>query len=151
MKIYLASDHAGFDLKEQVKNHLIKKKYLLEDLGTHSKEPVNWAEFGAKAAARVSKEPEESRAITICGSGIGMSMIANKFKKIRAALCNDEYAAEMSRKHNNANVLTMGARVLDLKKALKIVNIWLNTKFEGERHQKRISYMHDTIEKENFK
>lgn len=151
MKIYLSSDHAGFDLKEKVKEHLAKQNIPVQDLGTHSAEPVNWAEYGAKAAAEVSKEPEKSRAIIICGSGIGMSMVANKFKNIRAALCNDEYAAEMSRRHNNANILTMGARVIDLKRALKIVDIWLTTKFEGDRHQKRINYMHETIENKNFK
>lgn len=151
MKIYLASDHAGFKLKEMVKKYLKKKAYQFEDLGTHSSDSVNWAEYGAKAAGVISKNPENSKAIIICGSGIGMSMVSNKFKNVRAALCNDEYSAEMSRKHNNANILTMGARILTGKKAMKIIDVWLHTEFEGGRHQERINYLKNTIEKNNFK
>jgi ribose 5-phosphate isomerase B len=151
MRIFLASDHAGFDLKEEVKQYLLDKNYDLEDMGTHSADSVNWSEYGAKAARKVSEDPENAKGIIICGSGIGMSMVSNKFKNVRAALCSDEYAAEMSRKHNNANVLNMGARVTDKEKALKIVDTWLNTEFEGGRHQKRLDYLHQTVEKENFK
>jgi ribose 5-phosphate isomerase B len=151
MRIYLASDHAGFELKEEVKRSLLKKNFVVEDMGTGSTESVNWAEYGAKAAKKVSEDPENARGIIICGSGIGMSMVSNKFRDVRAALCSDEYAAEMSRKHNNANVLNMGARVIDREKALKIVDTWLNTEFEGGRHQKRLDYLHQTVEKENFK
>ncbi|NIM10702.1 MAG: ribose 5-phosphate isomerase B [Candidatus Aminicenantes bacterium] len=151
MQIFLASDHAGFELKEEVKQYLLNKNFTVEDMGTGSAESVNWAEYGAKAAKKVSEDPENARGIIICGSGIGMSMVSNKFRNVRAALCNDEYAAEMSRKHNNANVLNMGARVIDKEKALKIVEVWLNTEFEGGRHQKRLDYLHQTVEKENFK
>jgi len=151
MKIYLASDHAGFELKEEVKKYLLNKNLAVEDMGTGSPESVNWAEYGAKAAKKVSEDPDNAKGIIICGSGIGMSMVANKFKNVRAALCNDEYAAEMSRKHNNANVLNMGARVIDKEKALKIVDTWLKTEFEGGRHQKRLDYLHEVVEKENFK
>jgi ribose 5-phosphate isomerase B len=151
MQIFLASDHAGFELKEEVKQYLLNKNFAVEDMGTGSTESVNWAEYGAKAAKKVSEDPENARGIIICGSGIGMSMVSNKFRHVRAALCNDEYAAEMSRKHNNANVLNMGARVIDKEKALKIVDVWLNTEFEGGRHQKRLDYLHQTVEKENFK
>lgn len=151
MKIYLASDHAGFELKESIKNYLLNNEYSVEDMGTHSRDSVNWAEYGAKAARSVSENAPDSRGILICGSGIGMSMIANKFKKIRAALCHNIYTVEMSRKHNNANILTMGARVLKTKDALAMVKVWLNTPFEGGRHQDRIDYLHQTIEKQNFK
>jgi len=151
LKIYLASDHAGFELKEEVKRYLIKKEYKIEDLGTHSKEPVNWAEYGAEAAAKISEDPEHSRAISICGTGLGMSIVSNKFKNVRAALCNNEFLAEMSRKHNNSNVLNLGARTIDLETALKIVSVWLNTEFEGGRHQTRLDYLQNKIENNNFK
>ena len=152
MKIYLASDHAGFELKEKIKNHLLQINHTVEDMGTHSPlEPVNWAEYGALAAQKVSENPSETRAIIICGTGLGMSMVSNKFKNVRAALCNDEYTAEMSRRHNNANVLNLGARILKVKKALKIVDIWLKAEFEGGRHQIRLNHLHHIIEQKNFK
>lgn len=151
MKIYLASDHAGFELKKALKTMLDNWGFNPEDLGTFTPDSVNWAEYGAKAAQKVSLDPENSRAIIICGSGIGMSMVANKFKNVRAALCGDEYAAKMSRKHNNANVLNLGARVLEQKEAFKIIKVWLNTGFEGGRHQTRLDYLHNQVEKNNFK
>ncbi len=150
-KIYLASDHAGFELKEEVKIHLIKNKYEIEDLGTHTTKPANWAKYGAKAAFKISEDPENSRAISICGSGLGMSIVSNKFKNVRATLCNNEFLAEMSRKHNDSNVLNLGARTIDLKTALKIVSVWLNTEFEGGRHQTRLDYLQNKIENNNFK
>ena len=151
LKIYLASDHAAYEMKEEVKKHLLALHYQVADMGTHSLESANWAEFGAKAAEEVSKDPENSRGIIICGSGIGMSIVSNKFKNVRAALCNDVYAAEMSRKHNNANVLNFGARVVDKETGLNIVDIWLETEFEGGRHQLRLDYLHEVVEKNNFK
>jgi ribose 5-phosphate isomerase B len=153
-KIYLASDHAGFELKKKLKDYLEKQPYdftfTVEDLGTYSAEPVSWAEYGAKAAQKVSEDPENSKGIIICGSGIGMSMVSNKFKNVRAALCNNEYTAEMSRKHNNANVLNMGARVIDWETAIKIVDKWLHTEFEGGRHQKRLDDLR-RVEQNSFK
>lgn len=151
MKIILASDHAGFDLKMHVKKYLDEKEYPVKDMGTFSEERSNWAEYGAKAANAVSKDPENSLGIIICGSGIGMSMVSNKFKNVRAALCNDEYSAEMSRKHNNANVLNMGARIVSKNLAEKIVDKWLNTPFEGGRHADRLRFMANEVEKINFK
>ncbi len=151
MKIYLASDHAGYDLKQIVIRYIKDKGYKFEDLGTFSKESVNWAEYGAKAAKKVSEDPINTKGIIICGSGMGMSMVSNKFKNVRAALCNDLYSAEMSRKHNDANVLNMGGRVVGRDLALKIVEKWLNTEYEGGRHQKRIDYLTNEIEKINFK
>lgn len=154
MKIYLASDHAGFGLKEIIKKHLAERSVpyeVVEDVGTYSEKPVNWAEFGAKAAHIVSQDPGNSLGILVCGSGIGMSMVANKYKNVRAALCTDTYAAEMSRMHNNANILAIGSRVTATGKALEIVDTWLDTTFEGGRHQKRLDFLHDVVEKENFK
>jgi ribose 5-phosphate isomerase B len=151
MKIYLASDHAGFELKETIKNYLLNNQYAVEDVGTHSRDSVNWAEYGARAARLVSENAPDARGILICGSGIGMSMIANKFKEIRAALCHSLYTVEMSRKHNNANILTLGARILKTEDALEMVKVWLETPFEGGRHQDRIGYLQQVIEKQNFK
>ena len=151
MKIYLASDHAGFELKEEIKKYLIENNFTIEDMGTYSAESVNWVEYGAKAAEMVSQDPENSKGVLVCGTGIGMSIVSNKFKHVRAALCNDQYAAEMSRRHNNANVLTLGARVIEKDDALSILEVWLKTGYEGERHQKRLDYLHDIVEKNNFK
>ena len=151
MKIYLASDHAGYELKMFVKEYLEQKGFLIKDEGTYSEERANWAEYGAKAAKAVSEDPENSLGIIICGSGIGMSMIANKFRNVRAALCNDEYSAEMSKKHNNANVLNMGARLISFEKAVKIVDVWIDTPFEGGRHSERLAFMSNEVEEKNFK
>ncbi|MCK5004284.1 MAG: ribose 5-phosphate isomerase B [Candidatus Aminicenantes bacterium] len=151
MKIILASDHAGFSLKMHVKKHLERKGYSVKDMGAFSEDRANWAEYGAKAASVVSDDPENSMGIIICGSGIGMSIVSNKFKNVRAALCNDEYSAEMSRRHNNANVLNMGERVVSEELAEKIVEIWLNTSFEGGRHADRLEYISNVVEKNNFK
>jgi ribose 5-phosphate isomerase B len=151
MKIYLASDHAAFELKEEIKRHLSSLGYTVEDMGTNSAESVKWSEYGAKAAGKVSSDPDNSKGIIICGSGVGMSIVSNKFKNVRAALANDVYSAEMSRKHNNANVLNMGARIVDKDSALKIVDTWLNTEFEGGRHQERLNYLANEVESANFK
>jgi len=150
MTIYLASDHAGFKLKEHIRKYLKQFEYSVTDLGVHSEERASWSEYGAKGASMVSEDPENNRAIVICGSGIGMSMVCNKFRNVRAALCHDEYTAEMARMHNNANVLNLGARVLTQDRAENIVNIWLNTPFEGGRHAERLDYL-SGVEKKNFK
>ena len=151
MKIYLCADHAGYEMKEEIKRFLSRRKYDVEDCGTDSPEPVNWADFGARAAKCVSENPDESMGIIICGTGIGMSITSNKHVNVRAALCYDEYTAEMSRRHNNANVLNIGARVLTKEEAVRIVEIWLNTPFDGGRHQKRLEFLHDIVERQNFK
>ncbi len=150
MTIYLVSDHAGFMLKEIIKKYLLDNNLTVEDLGPQASEPVSWVEYGSKAAEKISANPENSKGIFLCGSGLGMSIIANKFKHVRAALCNDLFTAEMSRKHNNANVLNMGARVIAPELALRIVEKWLNTEFEGNRHQQRLDQLNETEEK-NFK
>lgn len=151
MKICLASDHAGFELKEYLKKYLEKNGYDISDKGVYNNECANWAEYGAHGAEAVSKDPENTRGIIICGSGIGMSMVSNKFKNVRAALCMDEYSAEMSRRHNNSNILNMGARVIDKEKAIRIMEIWLKTPFERGRHQVRLEYLSKEVEEKNFK
>ncbi|MBD3412991.1 MAG: ribose 5-phosphate isomerase B [Candidatus Aminicenantes bacterium] len=149
MKIALASDHAGYDLKQEVMNYLQDKRIPIKDFGCFSKESVNYADFAEKAVKQVLNR-EYDRAVLICGTGIGMSMVANKFKGIRATLCCDEYMAEMSRQHNDSNCLTLGGRIIPADEAVHIVETWLRTKFEGGRHQKRLDKI-SQIEEMNFK
>ncbi len=137
MKIAIGSDHAGFDLKEIIKNHLQEKDIDIIDVGTHTKESVDYPVFGEKVAETVQKR-EADFGIVICGTGIGISISANKVKGIRAALCTNEYMARMARRHNDANVLALGARVLGTDLALSIVDTFLSTEFEGGRHERRV-------------
>ena len=151
MNVYLASDHAGFELKERIREHLTRRNVPVEDLGTHSAGSVNYAEYGAAAAARVSVDPENSRGILVCGSGIGMAMVANKFPGVRAAVCHDEYTARISRSHNNANVLSLGGRVVSIELGLRLVDIFLDTPFDAGRHAERLSFISGKVEKNNFR
>jgi len=137
MKIALGSDHAGFPLKEKIKEFLEKEGYEVIDLGTNSPNSTHYPIF-AKAVAQSVISGEAQRGILICGTGIGMSITANKFPGIRAALCTNEYMARMSRLHNDSNVLCLGERVLGVELALSIVKVWLETPFEGGRHLKRV-------------
>jgi len=146
MKLVIASDHAGFALKEQIREFLQEQKFTVKDYGTYSDEAANWAEYGAKAAAAVSADPENTVGILVCGSGIGMSIVANKFKHVRAALCRDENDARTARSHNNANILALGARVTDSTLALRIVDVFLETPFEGGRHQARLDFLSNEVE-----
>lgn len=146
MKVAIASDHAGYKLKEYVKKYLYSKGYDVIDYGTVSEEPVDYPDFIKLAALAVARK-EVERAVVICGSGIGASIVANKIPGVRAALCLDEYSAEFSRKHNDANVLALGGRRLTEEEAERILNIWFSTQFEGGRHQKRIEKIKE-IEKE---
>jgi ribose 5-phosphate isomerase B len=150
MKLVIAADHAGFELKEKIREYLQRQKYTLEDCGTFSAATANWADFGARAAAKVSADPENTMGILVCGSGIGMSIVANKFRNVRAALCHDEQDALTARSHNNANVLALGARVTDTEKALRIVAVFLHTAFEGGRHQVRLDFLQNDIENKIF-
>jgi ribose 5-phosphate isomerase B len=145
MKIAIGSDHAGFSLKEKIKEFLLSKGYEVLDFGTNSTEPTHYPIF-AKEVARAVQRKEADFGILICGSGIGMSITANKFKGIRAALCLNEYMARMSRRHNNANVLCLGDRVLGEELALSIVSAWLSEDFEGGRHQKRLELIQEIEE-----
>lgn len=142
MKIALASDHGAYDLKEKIKEYLLKNKYTVEDFGTNSPESMDYPDTAIPAATAVA-EGKFDRGIILCGSGQGMTMVSNKIPGIRAALCNDLYAAKMSRLHNDANVLTMGGRVVGIDLALDIVDTWLTTEYEGGRHQRRIDKMMD--------
>lgn len=138
MKIFIGSDHAGYLLKETLKNYLVQKEIEYKDLGTFSEESVNYPEFAYKVADGVSKDLAHL-GILICGTGIGMSITANKIKNIRAAVVHNVETAKLSRLHNNANVLCLGARVLNEELALEILDVWLNTSFEGGRHENRIN------------
>jgi len=141
MKIALASDHAGFELKSKIRAHLEQAGIPVEDFGTYKTESVDYPDYGVLAASAVAKDKAD-RGILICGTGIGMSIVANKVQGIRAALCLSIEMAEMSRRHNNANVLVMGGRIVDHDLALKIVDVWLSTPFDGDRHLKRITKIH---------
>ena len=137
-KIAIGCDHAAFEEKENIKTYLIKKGYEVFDVGTNSNKSVNYPEFGHKVACMVT-ESAVNKGIVICGSGIGISIAANKVKGARAALCTTCKHAEMSRKHNDANILALGARMTDYDLLEKIVDVWLNTDFEGGRHLTRIN------------
>jgi ribose 5-phosphate isomerase B len=140
MKISLGSDHAGFQLKETVKNWLLEKNYEVDDKGTYNAEPGDYPDYGKAVALDVAGGKAE-RGILICGTGIGMSITANKVKGIRAALCGDTFSARMSRLHNDANILALGQRITGGGLALDIVAIWLTTPFEGGRHRDRVDKM----------
>ena len=142
----IASDHAGFELKQALFQHLIDKGYEVEDLGCHSTEPVDYPVYAMKACKGVVEKRYE-RAILVCGTGLGMSMVANKVPGIRAALCNDCYCVEMTRRHNDANVLCLGGRVLGNELAKRIVDIYMETEFStGENHIRRLLMMKDLEE-----
>ena len=147
-KIAIGSDHAGFGLKEDILGLLKGLNIALVDCGTNTTESVDYPDFGARVSELVSSG-EAERGILICGTGIGMSIVANKFKGVRAALCNDAYSSRMSRLHNDANILVMGGRVIGKDLAAEIVKVWLSTPFEGERHQKRLNKIKKIEEKLN--
>jgi ribose 5-phosphate isomerase B len=136
-KIAIGSDHAGFRLKEDVLELLKRSDVDIVDCGTNTTESVDYPDFGARVSELVSAGAVE-RGILICGTGLGMSMVANKYPNVRAALCNDLFSAKMSRMHNDANILVLGGRVIGKDLAAEIVKVWLTTAFEGERHLKRL-------------
>jgi ribose 5-phosphate isomerase B len=136
-RVVLASDHAGFNLKEEIKKFLIKKRKEVLDLGTKNAKSVDYPDY-AHLLSRKMKNNKNQLGILICGSGTGMSMAANKHKNIRAALCYDTKSAKLSRLHNNANVMTIGSRLIKKKVALKCVDTFLNTNFDGGRHIRRV-------------
>ncbi|SHK35271.1 ribose 5-phosphate isomerase B [Thermocrinis minervae] len=142
MRIALGADHAGFELKEEIKVYLINIGHEVLDLGTKDTTSVDYPNFAQLVAQAVQKGQAE-RGILICGTGIGMCIAANKFKGIRAALCLNEYMARMSRRHNDANVLCLGSRVVGKELALSIVDAWLREEFEGGRHQLRVGMIEE--------
>jgi len=135
MKIAIASDHAGFRLKNILKNHFSEHEFV--DVGTYSEDSCDYPDYAQLAGDKVVSGEVEA-GIVICGTGIGISIAANKVKGIRAALCFNEFMAEMSRRHNDANVLALGARVIGEDLAVRIADVWLKTSFEGGRHEKRV-------------
>lgn len=137
MKTFLGSDHAGLELKEKVKELLKAEGHVFEDMGTHSKESVDYPEYVLKVSEAVA-DGTDDRGILICGTGIGSSIAANKVPGIRAALCGDAVSAKYSRLHNDANILVMGERIIGLETAIEIVRLFLTTPFEGGRHINRL-------------
>jgi ribose 5-phosphate isomerase B len=135
--IALGSDHAGYTIKEYLKEHLVKENLEYYDFGTFSVEPVDYPEIALKVAQAIEKG-EFKRGVLICGTGIGMSIVANKFRGIRGSVCHDHYTARVSRSHNDSNLLILGSRVISSKLAWELFRIWLETPFSGGRHERRI-------------
>lgn len=149
MEIVVASDHGGYNLKELIKDHLLQSGFQVEDIGTHSTETVDYPDMALKAAQAVAAG-DFKKGIIICGTGIGVSITANKVAGIRAALCHDTFSAAAAREHNDANILTMGERVIGPGLALKIVDTFLTTSFAEGRHTGRVDKVKD-IEKRLLK
>ncbi len=135
--IIIGCDHAAFAMKEKVKEFLQAREIEVKDAGTFDENSVDYPDFGIEVASAVCRK-EFSRGILICGTGIGMSIVANKFPGVRATLCSDMFTAIMARQHNDSNILVLGGRVIGDVLALEIVRLWLETPFEGGRHQKRL-------------
>lgn len=147
--IVLGSDHGGFELKEAIKALLFERSIDVEDLGTDNGDSVDYPDFGERVARKVS-HGEAEKGVLVCGTGIGMSIVANKFPGVRAALVADPYTAKMAKQHNNANILVLGGRVIDENEAREMVETWLDSDFEGGRHQARLDKI-TAIEKELYK
>lgn len=143
--VALGADHAGFELKEALKAWLIEGGYQVLDFGTHSPESVDYPDYAVQVAEAVAGHKVE-RGVLVCGTGIGMAISANKMPGVRAALCSDLYTARMSREHNDANILTLGGRLMGREMALDILRMWLETEFLGGRHQRRVDKI-DEIER----
>ena len=137
MEIYMASDHAGFGLKTHLAEYLREAGHIIHDLGPISNERVDYPDYGAKLA-KAMKPVSDARGVLICGSGIGISIAANRFPWIRAALCHDMTTAILARQHNDANVVALGERITGIATATDIVHAFLNTDFEGGRHEARV-------------
>ncbi len=148
MKIAIGADHGGFELKEEIKKYLVENSYEVKDFGTYSTESCDYPDFALPVAESVANN-EYDFGILICGTGIGISISANKVPGIRAALCSDTFSAHATREHNNANILAMGARVVGPGLAIDIVKTFLAAKFEGDRHIKRLDKITEIEEKYN--
>ena len=135
--VCIASDHAGFNLKEDIKNHLIDKNVSIFDIGPYNDQSVDYPDFAKKLSNRIKLKKSEV-GILICGSGTGMAISANKVKKIRAAVCYNIKSTRLSRQHNNANIIALGSRLTKKKLSLRLVEVFLKTKFEGGRHLRRV-------------
>lgn len=145
MRIAMGSDHAGFELKEHLKEYLTGKGHEIIDVGTHSTESVDYPEYGAAAARKVTAGDAE-RAIVICGTGMGIGMAAGKVPGIRCAMVSEVFSARLSREHNNANALSLGARVIGYGTAEDIVDVWTTTNFLGGRHERRVNKIENAPE-----
>lgn len=151
MKVVLGSDHGGLELKTSLAAFLRERGVVVEDCGTGNNTSVDYPDFGETVARKVSTGAAEL-GLLVCGTGIGMSIVANKFPRVRAALVTDEFMARMAKEHNDANVLVFGGRVLDLELAKRMVAIWLDSTFEGGRHQQRldkIARLEESLRTEN--
>ncbi len=142
MIIAMACDHGGLELKESIKKYLEEQGIEVLDLGTNTTDSVDYPEYG-KACGEAVASGKVQRGIVCCGTGIGISIAANKVKGIRCALCTDVHMAEMTRKHNDANILAMGGRIIDVETAKNITQTWLDTEFEGGRHQRRVDMLNN--------
>ncbi len=142
VKIVLAADHGGFELKELVKESLVALGREVLDVGCFSNDSVDYPDFAEKAVSAILKG-DCQMGILVCGTGIGMSIVANRYRNIRAANCSDVFTAKMSREHNNANVLCLGARIIEGDIAVEMARVWLDTSFSGGRHHRRISKFSD--------
>ena len=140
LKIAVASVHGGFALKEKVKEHLVQRGFEVDDLGTHSEESVDYPVYG-KACGEAVASGKADLGVVVCGTGIGISIAANKVKGIRCGLCTSVEMAHLTKQHNNANILALGGRTTEPELALKIVDEWLDTEFEGGRHQRRVDML----------
>jgi ribose 5-phosphate isomerase B len=149
MQIGLACDHGGYELKEELKTFLKSLGVESIDMGTFSEDSVDYPDFGILVAEKISRR-ELEKGILICGTGIGMSIVANKFPGIRAALVNDLYSSRCAREHNDANILIIGGRIVGKELAKEIVKVWLETPFAGGRHKRRLEKI-EALEKERFK
>lgn len=138
MKIAVGADHAGFEAKEELKKLLEALGHAVVDVGTHSKESCDYPDYARQVAEAVANR-QVDRGVLVCGTGIGMSMTANKVRGVRASLITDPFTSEMSRRHNDANVFCAGARVLDVEKMKSLLKLWLETPFEGGRHERRVA------------
>ena len=141
-KIAIASDHGGFELKETVIAHLLNDGWEIDDLGPNNEDSVDYPDYGIKLAEIITNKKIE-RGIIICGTGVGMSIVVNRFPAIRGTLCSDIYTAKMCREHNDSNILIMGGRIIGKDLASEIVDTWLNTAFEGGRHQRRLDKINE--------
>jgi ribose 5-phosphate isomerase B len=149
MQIGLACDHGGFDLKEELKAFLTSIGVEPIDMGTFNQDSVDYPDFGVLVAEKISRG-ELGKGILICGTGIGMSIVANKFPGVRAALANDLYSSRFSREHTDANILVIGGRIVGKDLAREILRVWLETPFAGGRHKRRLEKI-EALEKERFK
>ncbi|MBI2066522.1 MAG: ribose 5-phosphate isomerase B [Deltaproteobacteria bacterium] len=149
MRLAVASDHGGYEVKQTLIEYLKKQKIEVIDLGTNGPDSVDYPDFASEVAEQVSRGFVDG-GVLACGTGIGMCIVANKFKNVRAAVVFDEYTARMSKEHNNANVLCLGGRIRQTEEAKKLVTIWLTTPYAGGRHARRLTKISE-IEKKNLK